>query len=161
MTARLEKDCGLREGRDFVVRDMPHTEDFLCRIPHFEFENWAVLALGGIPNKAKVGDMGIDGRIYPISGLPEPRGAARGELGFIDHWYPIEVKQKDKAGRPDFDSFEAVMMRENRLKGCFVSFNFTSDAKAETGSFFKRTGKMIIPLTVREILEEELAMKLA
>jgi hypothetical protein len=28
-------------------------------------ENWAVIALGGRPNVAKVGDMGIDGRIYP------------------------------------------------------------------------------------------------
>jgi len=25
----------------------------------FEFENWAVIALGGIPNKMQVGDMGI------------------------------------------------------------------------------------------------------
>jgi hypothetical protein len=39
-------------------------------MPHFEFENWAVIAVGGVPNKAQVGDMGIDGRIYPTSGLP-------------------------------------------------------------------------------------------
>jgi len=30
---------------------------------HGEFENWAVIALGGIPNKVQVGDMGVDGRI--------------------------------------------------------------------------------------------------
>jgi hypothetical protein len=29
----------------------------------------------------------------------------------MDHWYPIQVKQKDKVGRPDIDSFEAVMTR--------------------------------------------------
>ena len=29
-------------------------------IPPFEFENWAVIALGGIPNKVQVGDMGVD-----------------------------------------------------------------------------------------------------
>jgi hypothetical protein len=62
---------------------------------------------------------------------------------------------------PDIDSFEAVMHRENRQKGFFVSFDFTSDAKTEIGSFFKTTGKVIIPLTVREILDEEIAMKLA
>jgi hypothetical protein len=28
-------------------------------------------ALGGIPNKAQVGDMGIDGRIFPLSARPE------------------------------------------------------------------------------------------
>ena len=32
--------------------------------PPFEFENWAVIALGGIPNKVQVGDMGVDGRIF-------------------------------------------------------------------------------------------------
>ncbi len=35
-------------------------------IPSFEFENWAVIALGGIPNKVQVGDMGVDGRIFPV-----------------------------------------------------------------------------------------------
>lgn len=34
-----------------------------------------------------------------------------------DDWFPIQVKQKDKAGRPDIDSFEAVMTRENRTLG--------------------------------------------
>jgi hypothetical protein len=29
---------------------------------HGEVENWAVIALGGIPNKVQVGDMGVDGR---------------------------------------------------------------------------------------------------
>jgi len=28
--------------------------------------NWAVIALGGIPNKVQVGDMGVDGRIVPV-----------------------------------------------------------------------------------------------
>jgi len=31
-------------------------------IPPFEFENWAVIALGGIPNKVQVGDMGVGDR---------------------------------------------------------------------------------------------------
>jgi hypothetical protein len=49
-------------GRGFVVRDLPWTEEKLRVIPPFEFENWAVIALGGIPNKVQVGDMGVDGR---------------------------------------------------------------------------------------------------
>jgi hypothetical protein len=53
------------------------------------------------------------------------------------------------------------MMREDRTKGFFVSFDFTSDALQEINSFFKRTGKAIIALTVQEILDEEIAMKLA
>jgi hypothetical protein len=51
--------------------------------------------------------------------------------------------------------------RENRTKGSFISFAFTSDAMTEISQFFKRSGKSIIPLTVKEILDEEIAQKLA
>lgn len=176
MAKRLRDVCRLREdenlwrtGRGFVVRDLPWTEEALRKLPPFEFENWAVIALGGTPNKTQVGDMGIDGRIYPVGAMDARRDASRervqkagaGELGFMDVWYPIQVKQKDKAGRPDIDAFEACMMREERSKGFFVSFEFTSDALTEIDRFFRKTGKAIVALTVREILEEQLAAKLA
>lgn len=160
MAQRLKENCKLREGEDFVVRDLPRKESQLREMPPFEFENWAVIALGGIPNKVQVGDMGIDGKIFPVSSTPKG-GKKRGEFDFMDVWYPIQVKQKDKVGRPDIDSFEAVLVRENRTKGFFVSFQFSSDALTEIQSFFCNTGKVIVPLTVREILDEELAMKLA
>jgi len=165
MAKRLRNVCGMKEdeklwriGRGFVVRDLPWSEEQLRKIPPFEFENWAVIALGGIPNKAQVGDMGIDGRIYPVSATPKKK---KGELDFMDVWYPIQVKQKDKVGRPDIDAFEAVMMREDRTKGFFVSFDFSSDAISEIQSFFKKTGKSIIAFTVKDILEEQIAYKLA
>ncbi|HUT30356.1 MAG TPA: DNA methyltransferase [Sedimentisphaerales bacterium] len=164
MAKRLRDVCGLKEdeklwriGRGFVVRDLPWTEKKLRDIPPFEFENWAVIALGGIPNKAQVGDMGIDGRIYPVSATPKKK---KGELDFMDVWYPIQVKQKEKVGRPDIDSFEAVMMREDRNKGFFVSFDYSADAISEIQAFFKRTGKSIIALTVKDILDEQIAYKL-
>ena len=81
---------------------MPWSEDKLRKLPPFEFENWAVIALGGIPNKTQVGDLGIDGRIYPVSAAPGKSGKGAGELEFMDDWYPIQVKQADKVGRPDF-----------------------------------------------------------
>jgi hypothetical protein len=165
MAKRLRDGCGMKEneklwriGRGFVVRDLPRTEEQLRKIPAFEFENWAVIALGGIPNKAQVGDMGIDGRIYPVSATPKKR---KGELDFMDIWYPIQVKQKDKVGRPDIDAFEAAMMREDRQKGFFVAFDYSEDALREIGAFFKKTGKTIIALTVKDILEEEIGRKLA
>ena len=165
MAKRLRDVCKLREdealwraGRGFVVRDLPWSEEQLRKLPPFEFENWAVIALGGIPNKAQVGDMGIDGRIYPVSATPKKR---EGELEFMDAWYPIQVKQKDKTGRPDIDAFEAVMMREDRTKGFFVSFDFTGDAMSEIQAFFVRTGKSIVALTVRQILDEHIAHRLA
>jgi len=166
MAKRLRDDCHLQEdeklwlaGRGFVVRDLPWSEEKLRKIPPFEFENWAVIAIGGIPNKAQVGDMGIDGRIYPVSAVPKPK--EKSQLAFMDVWYPIQVKQRDKVGRPDIDSFEAVMVREDRQKGFFVSFEFSSTALTEIDRFFKQTHKIIIPLTVREILDEEIARKLA
>lgn len=161
MAKRLQDVCKLREGKDFVVRDLPRSEKQLREMPPFEFENWAVIALGGIPNKAQVGDMGIDGKIFPVSAVPTSDKGKQAALDFMDVWYPIQVKQKDKAGRPDIDSFEAVMVRENRTKGFFISFDFTRDALTEINAFFKKSGKVIIPLTVREILDEELAQKLA
>ena len=161
MAKRLWTDCRLTEGKDFVIRDLPRSEKQLREMPPFEFENWAVIALGGIPNKAQVGDMGIDGKIYPVSATPERKGVKEGFLPFMDHWYPIQVKQKDKVGRPDIDSFEAVMTRNDRVKGFFVGFDFSSDATREIDAFFKKSGKVIIPLTVREILDEEIAKKLA
>ncbi len=98
------------------------------------------------------------GKIYPAHAMPTKN---KDQLGFMDVWYPIQGKQKDKAGRPDIDSFEAAMMRENRAKGFFVSFDFSRDALIEIDAFFRREGRVIIPLTVREILDEEIAMKLA
>jgi Restriction endonuclease len=167
MAKRLRDVCGLpeseplwRAGRGFVVRDLPWTEEKLRIIPPFEFENWAVIALGGIPNKVQVGDMGVDGRIFPVSSSAAPRKQQEGELSLKERWYPIQVKQKDKVGRPDIDSFEAMMMREDCEKGFFVSFDYSSDALQEIESFFKRSHKVIVALTVKEILDEHIAKKL-
>jgi hypothetical protein len=123
-------------------------EKLLCRL----------IKNGFIINVAQVGDMGIDGRIYPVSATPKQK---KGELEFMDVWYPIQVKQKDKVGRPDIDSFESAMMRNDRTKGFFVSFDYSGDAIAEIQAFFKKTGKSIIALTVKDILDEQIAYKLA
>ena len=168
MAKRLRDVCRLHEdenywrrGKGFVVRDLPWTEKQLRTIPPFEFENWAVIALGGIPNKTQVGDMGIDGRIYPIGSEPHAAGKEAGQLDFMDEWYPIQVKQMDKVGRPDIDKFEAAMMRTRRKKGFFVGFDFSGDALREIGQFFVREHISIVPLTVREIVDETIAQKLA
>jgi hypothetical protein len=167
MAKRMRDACHIREGealwqnqRGFVLRDLPWSEKKLRELPPFEFENWAVIALGGITNKAQVGDKGIDGRIYLASAMPETRGESAGELSFTDIWYPVQVKQKDKAGRPDIDSFETAMNRAKRTKGFFVAFDYSQDALDEIGGFFTREHKVIIPLTVQEILDGDFARKL-
>lgn len=78
----------------------------------------------------------------------------------MDAWYPIQVKQKDKAGRPDIDAFEAAVMREDRERGFFVAFAFSSDAEQECANFYKRSGKIIKFITVREILDEQHVQKM-
>ena len=125
--------------------------------------NWAVIALGGIPNKTQVGDMGIDGRIFPVSAAASFPRRGEGDLPGLaaEKFYPIQVKQKDKVGRPDIDAFEAVLMREGCEKGFFVSFDYSADAEREADAFFRRTGKSIVLFTVTDILNEHLARKLA
>lgn len=173
MAKRLRDVCVMKESEPlhrahrtdaFIVRDLPWTLEKLRALPHFEFENWAVIALGGIPNKVQVGDMGIDGRLFPVGSKPTD-AAAKGRKGqtdsmFAEDWFPIQVKQTEKVGRPDIDSFEAVMERENRPRGFFVSFGYTADAERECAAFHRRTGRIIKLLTVQEILDEEHVQKM-
>jgi DNA modification methylase len=168
MAKRLQDVCGIREkeelwkiGRGFIVRDLPWTEERLRALPPFEFENWAVIALGGLKNKAQVGDKGIDGRIFPVSAISSVREAGADELALEERWFPIQVKQKDKAGRPDIDAFETAMRRAGCEKGFFVSFDYSGEAETEISRFFREEHRIIVPITVREILDDQIAHKLA
>jgi len=168
MAKRLQDVCGIREkedlwkiGRGFVVRDLPWTEERLRALPPFEFENWAVIALGGLKNKTQVGDKGIDGRIFPVSAMSNVREAGADELGLEERWFPIQVKQKDKAGRPDIDAFETAMRRAGCEKGFFVSFDYSGEAETEISRFFREEHRVIVPISVREILDDQIAHKLA
>jgi site-specific DNA-methyltransferase (adenine-specific) len=165
MAKRLRDVCHLREdealwrnGRGFVVRDLPWTEERLRKIPPFEFENWAVIALGGTPNKTQARDGGIDGRVFLVDAMP---AVSEGQLAYMDDWYPVQVKQQDKVGRPVIDAFEAAMIRAKRKKGFVVAFSYTDDALAEAQRFFESEHRVIIPVTVSDILEERIAQKLA
>src|SRR5438874_4110762 len=104
MAKRLKKDCGLKEdeklwaiGRGFVVRDLPKTEEELRKYPPFEFENWAVVALGGIPNKAQVGDRGIDGRIFPVGAMPAARSRETPEWNSWMYGIPCKSSSATKS----------------------------------------------------------------
>jgi hypothetical protein len=65
-----------------------------CRLlRHGEFENWAVIALGGIPNKVQVGDMGVDGRIAGTQRAEHPDHAS--DLNFKKAKAEANAAQKD------------------------------------------------------------------
>lgn len=98
--------CGMPEdedlwaiGRGFIVRDLPWSEEKLRAIPPFEFENWAVIALGGRKNKVQVGDKGIDGRIFPASALDNVREAGADELA-LEVSTPCKSNKKTKQDGP-------------------------------------------------------------
>ena len=47
------------------------------------------------------------------------------------------------------------MMRAERMLGYFIGFEFTDDALFEIDRFRRKEGREIKPLTVREILDQE------
>ena len=51
-----------------------------------------------ITESVRGGSVAIDERVRIAS-----RKQQEGELGLKERWYPIQVKQKDKVGRPDID----------------------------------------------------------
>jgi len=156
MSQRLWDVFKLDEGKDFFVQDLRKDEKELRILPHFEFQNWACIALGGIPNKRKTGDFGIDGKLYPID-LEKKKREGTGLFGEMDIYYPIQVKQIDKAGRPDIDSFETAIRRDGRNKGYFVAFDYSGDAIKEIQRLDKEGEIEIIPITVEQLIKMEVA----
>ncbi len=160
MAQRLWDVFKLEEGKDFTLMDIRKTEEELMQWPHFEFQNWAVIALGqltdmsGIPNKIKSGDFGIDGKLYPID-FAKTKKAGEDLFGDIDKYYPVQVKQKEKASRPDMDSFETAIRRDGRHKGYFVAFGYTDDAMKEIKRLDKEGEIEIIPISVKDLLRLE------
>lgn len=160
MSQRLYDIFKLREGKDFCVEDLPKSEEELRILPHFEFQNWAVIALGqltnttGIPNKIKSGDFGIDGRLYPIA-LEKKKSDEKDLFGDVDKYYPVQVKQMDKVGRPDIDNFYAAMKRDGRNKGYFVAFDYSKDAVTEVKRLWKEGDVDINLITVVSLLKAE------
>jgi len=53
------------------------------------------------------------------------------------------------------------MTREDRQKGFFIAFGYSDDALREIDAFFRKQKRIIVALTVSEILDEEIAKKLA
>lgn len=88
------------------------------------------------------------------------RKTGTGELALEERRFPIQVKQKEKAGRPDIDAFETAMRRAKCGRGFFVSFDYNSDTLTEISRFFRDEHRFIVPLTVADLLEENFAHKL-
>jgi len=150
---------GLKEGVNFKVLDMPKSVEELRAYPAFEFQNWAVNALGGVPSKIKVRDYGIDGKLYPIE-IKKEKKEGIDLFGEIDRYIPIQVKRTDQVGRPDIENFAMAMKRDRRNKGIYVGFDFSRDAEKEVRRVEREEGLEIELVTVNKIVEMQMDKRL-
>ena len=150
------KDC----KRKFVLDTLPKSAEELRQYPPFEFQNWAVNAIGGIPSRMMVRDGGIDGKVYPIEDIKKEKSEGMDLFGEIDRYIPVQVKRTDQVGRPDIENFEVAMKRDRRDKGIFVGFSFSRDAEKEVKRIERDEGLVIKLITVDKIIEEQLDKRL-
>jgi site-specific DNA-methyltransferase (adenine-specific) len=160
MAKRLGRNFYMKEGIDFWVRDLPKTVEELREYPPFEFQNWAINAIGGVPSRVKVRDGGIDGKLYPVEDIKKEKAEGLDLFGDIDRYIPIQTKRTTQVGRPDIENFEVAMKRDKRDKGIFVGFAFSRDAEAEIRRAARDEGLEIEPITVAQIVEQELDTQL-
>ncbi len=107
---RIQEHYGMFEDRYPEVVNFPNDFDVLNEMDPYEFEGWIVEEFGGIPNKKKRGDMGIDGWKDDL---------------------PLQVKQSEKVGRNVVDNFATAIRRAKRAEGTIIAWNFGVGAKNE------------------------------
>jgi len=159
MAKRLEDNFYIKEGRNFWIKDLPKNIEELRQYPPFEFQNWAVNAVGGIPSRMKVRNGGIDGKVYAVE-LKKGKVEGTDLFGDIDRYMPIQVKRTEQVGRPDIENFEVAMKRDKRNKGIFVGFDFSRDAIKEIRRVEREEGLEIETVTVADILDRQLNKRL-
>ena len=111
--------CNLMKDRlnkvgasDVRIIGAPKTIDELKALEPFQFQNWVIDRIGGVPSPRKSSDMGIDGYTF----------MARD---------PVQVKQSEGIGRNVVDNFETAIRREHKTTGYIVAFSFTKSAYEE------------------------------
>lgn len=111
---------------DVLIIGAPKTIDELKALSDWEFQNWVIDRIGGVPSPKKSADMGIDGYTF----------MAR---------EPVQVKQSEGIGRNVVDNFETAIRREHKASGYIVAFSFAKSAYEEAARA-KAEDKMDIKL---------------
>jgi site-specific DNA-methyltransferase (adenine-specific) len=147
---RYERLPKLGSGVDYdlVYRpcDVTAAEAFAVEQP-FEFQNWAVEKLDGVPSRARSGDRGIDGRLYFRQGAD---GALREIL--------VSVKG-GKLKAPFVRELQGAVARERAPMGILITLNQPSKqmTRDATSSGFYTCSSGTYPkiqiITVKDILE--------
>jgi len=90
----------------------PKTINELKELSDWEFQNWVIDRIGGVPSSKKADDKGVDGYTF----------MAR---------EPVQVKQSEGVGRNVVDNFETAMRRKHKATGYIVAFSFGKGAYEE------------------------------
>jgi len=118
--------------RELAVKTL--TKNQILELSPFEFQEYVIRCIGGEPNRSKVGDGGIDGKL-------------------INDGTPIQVKKSPDVGRPVLDSFYKHLKINNR--GVIIALSFGKGAYEEVAKL-KREGYDIELITLDDIMEMSL-----
>jgi len=116
-----------------AIHGLPTSVEDLRQLGPFEFQHWIVQRVLGTQSPRKTADMGIDGYSFFES-------------------LPIQVKQKERVGRPDLDSFETAIRREGKHKGFLVAFSFSRGAIEGSAVARKERGIEIVLVKVEDVV---------
>jgi DNA modification methylase len=130
-------------AKPFTKKLYKYDYDTLRYKDAFEFENWVVMAFGGIPNVKQRGDLGLDGRTKENQ--------------------PIQVKRSDNIGRNVVDNFLSAVQRydkasfernkaEGKPIGFIIAFSFNKGAVQEVARLRNDENMLIKLVTVEEIV---------
>lgn len=112
----------------------PKTIAELKKLEPFQFQNWVIDRIGGVPSTKKSADMGIDGYTFMTR-------------------EPVQVKQSEGVGRNIVDNFETAIRREHKAIGYIVAFSFAKSAYEEAARA-KAEDKMDIKLVRVDEMDE-------
>lgn len=117
-----------------TVHGLPTSVEDLRLLGPFEFQHWIIQRVLGEQSPRKTADKGIDG------------------YSFFER-LPIQVKQKERVGRPELDSFETAIRRERKHRGFLVAFSFSKGAVEGAAAARKERGIEIVLVKVDDVVQ--------
>lgn len=112
----------------------PKTIEELRALEPFQFQNWVIERISGVPSAKKSADKGVDG------------------YTFMER-HPIQIKQSEGVGRNVVDNFETAIRREGKKTGYIIAFSFAKGAYEEAARAKLEDGLDIKLVRVEEIDE--------
>ncbi|MEN6371068.1 MAG: site-specific DNA-methyltransferase [Armatimonadota bacterium] len=147
MISRLAKDFELKRGKDYDVLGDPkdaYSARKLFEESPKQFEIWAVGLVAGVPQPDKVGDRGVDGKVY----FQDLQGNLQ--------WAVCQVKGGHLTPSVIRD-FAHVIERDKAAMGFFICLETPTkgmyDSAEELGFFDSPSGRKIPKLQIRTIKE--------